>query len=142
MGFTPSSGEELQAEYFIPLERAVEAIKSVFTLKEDIKPYILITEIRSIAPDKLWMSPCYEQPSIAIHFTLKQDVEGVNNLLPKIEEKLRPYNPKPHWGKLFSFEPKYLQSQYPRLDDFKKLVREHDPDGKFRNEFIEKNLFG
>ena len=142
MGFTPSSGEELQAEYFIPIENAADAIKSVATLKEEIKPYILITEIRSIAADKLWMSPCYEQPSIAIHFTLRQDVEGVNNLLPKIEEKLRPFNPKPHWGKLFLFESKYLQSQYRRLDDFKKLVSEHDPDGKFRNEFIEKNLFG
>jgi xylitol oxidase len=141
MGFTPSSGEELQAEYFIPLNHAVDAIKAVATLKDEIKPFILITEIRSIAQDQLWMSPCHEQPSIAIHFTLKQDIDGVNKLLPLIEEKLKPYNPKPHWGKLFSFEPAYLQSQYPRLNDFKKLVNEFDPEGKFRNNFIEKYIY-
>jgi xylitol oxidase len=122
MGFMPSSGEELQAEYFVPMSSAMEAIRAVATLREDIKPYILITEIRSIAADKLWMSPCYDQPSIAIHFTLKQDIEGVSSLLPKIEEKLAPFNVRPHWGKLFTILPAVLQSRYPRIDDFKKLV--------------------
>lgn len=142
MGFTPSSGEELQAEYFVPIDKAVEAIKAIATLKEKIKPYILITEIRSIAPDKLWMSPCYDQPSVAIHFTLKQDVDGVSKLLPFIEEQLKPFYPKPHWGKLFAFEAKALQSKYSRINDFKDLVMEHDPEGKFRNDFIDQYIFG
>jgi len=140
MGFTPSSGEELQAEYFVPMELAVQAIQAVATLKDEIKPYILITEIRSIAADTLWMSPCYNQPSIAIHFTLKQDIEGVNKLLPKIEEKLSPYNAKPHWGKLFTLSPSVLASRYSQMESFRKLALELDPEGKFRNEFIDKNV--
>lgn len=142
MGFTPSSGEELQAEFFVPRQNAVEAIKAVETLRQEIKPMLMITEIRTIDADNLWMSPCYHQPSIAIHFTLKQDVDGVNNLLPKIEEKLAPFGVKPHWGKLFTIAPAILQSRYEKLPDFQQLVNQYDPEGKFRNEFIDKNIFG
>ena len=142
MGFTPSSGEELQAEYFVPRSRAVEAIKAVAALRDEIKPLLMITEIRTIDADNLWMSTCYQQPSVAIHFTLKQDVEGVPMLLPKIEEKLAPFGVRPHWGKLFTIAPTILQSRYEKLEDFKQLVKQYDQEGKFRNEFLERNLFG
>ncbi len=141
MGFTPSSGEELQAEYFVPRQHAVEAIKAVSTLRDEIKPVLMITEIRAIDADNLWMSPCYHQPSIAIHFTLKQDNEGVNALLPKIEEKLAPLGVKPHWGKLFTIPPSVLQTRYEKIADFRRLINQYDPEGKFRNEFIQTNIF-
>jgi xylitol oxidase len=140
MGFTPSSGEELQAEYFVPIEKAWEAVSAVALLREEIRPYILITEIRSIAADQLWMSPCYQQQSIAIHFTLKQDVDGVSKLLPRIEQALAPFGAKPHWGKLFTIDPKTLQSRYPRIEDFRALRKEMDPEEKLINEFIRTNL--
>jgi xylitol oxidase len=141
MGFMPSSGEELQAEFFVAREHAVEAIKAVQTLKDEIKPLLMITEIRTIAADDLWMSPCYHQDSVAIHFTLNQNTEGVMKLLPKIEEKLSPFNVRPHWGKLFTLDPNVLQSRYERLSDFKKLIAQYDPEGKFRNDFVNTNLF-
>jgi alditol oxidase len=142
MGFTPSSGEELQAEYFVPRNQAVEAINAVAALKDKIKPYLMITEIRTIDADDFWMSPCYHQPSVAIHFTLKQDVEGVNALLPLIEEKLAPFGAKPHWGKLFTLSPATLQSRYEKIASFQQLIAEYDPEGKFRNEFVDVNVFG
>jgi xylitol oxidase len=141
MNFTPSSGEELQAEYFVPRERAIDAIKSVQTLKDEIKPLLMITEIRTIAADKLWMSPCNNQDSVAIHFTLNQNTEGVLRLLPKIEEKLSTFGVRPHWGKLFTLSPTVLQSRYPRLNDFKQLIAQYDADGKFRNDFVNSNLY-
>jgi xylitol oxidase len=140
MGFTPSSGEELQAEFFVPRQQAVEAIKAVQTLHNEIKRFIMITEIRTIDADNFWMSPCYHQPSVAIHFTLKQDMEGVNTLLPKIEEKLAPFNAKPHWGKLFTIPPATLQARYEKMTEFQKLIQQHDPQGKFRNEFLNENV--
>lgn len=137
LGFTPSSGEELQAEFFVPRERAVEAIRAVAAAhREDLKKLLMITEIRTIAKDELWMSPCYHQDSVTIHFTLKQDIEGVNAFLPKLEATLMPFNPKPHWGKLFTFTKDVLKSRYEKMDDFKGLVAKYDPAGKFRNDFI------
>jgi xylitol oxidase len=139
MNFTPSSGEELQAEYFVPLTHAVEAIKAVANLKAEIKPVLMITEIRTIDADNFWMSPCYHQPSVAIHFTLKQEAEAVNTLLPKIEEAL---NVRPHWGKLFTVSPETLRSRYEKMEDFENLIKQYDPQGKFRNQFLDKNVFG
>jgi xylitol oxidase len=142
MGFTPSSGEELQAEYFVPMDQAVEAIKAVNTLKDEIGPLLFISEIRTIDADNFWMSPCYHRPSVAIHFTLKQNNDGVQKLLPKIEEKLAPFNVRPHWGKLFTIPPATLQARYERIGDFRELVERYDPAGKFRNDFINNNIFG
>lgn len=142
MGFTPSSGKELQTEYFVPLSNAVDAIEAVYRLGKEIGPHLFITEIRTIAADDLWMSPCYHQTSVTIHFTWKQETEAVLNLLPQIEKALAPYNARPHWGKVFTMSPKVLDSRYEKLSDFKKLVAEYDPQGKFRNEFLEKNIYG
>ncbi len=141
MGFTPSSGKELQTEYFVPIGRAVEAIEAVSRLGKQINPHLFITEIRTIAADDLWMSPCHNQTSVAIHFTWKQETDAVLQLLPQIENELARFNPRPHWGKIFTMAPKILQSRYERLDDFKKLAAEFDPQGKFRNEFLEHNPY-
>jgi xylitol oxidase len=142
MGFTPSSGKELQSEYFVPLHHAVEAIEAVSRLSKQIGPHLLITEIRAIAADDLWMSPCHKQTSVTIHFTWKQETEEVLKLLPLIEKELSPFNARPHWGKVFTMEPKVLESRYERLADFKKMVLEYDPTGKFRNAFLERNIYG
>ena len=142
MGFTPSSGKELQSEYFVPLKHAVEAIEAVSKLGKQIGPHLFITEIRTIAADNLWMSPCHNQTSVTIHFTWKQETEAVMKLLPLIEKGLAPFNPRPHWGKIFTMEPKVLESRYEKLADFKKLVAEYDPKAKFRNGFLDHNIYG
>jgi xylitol oxidase len=142
MGFTPSSGKELQSEYFVPLHHAVEAISAISRLGKQVGPHLFITEIRTIAGDNLWMSPCHNQTSVTIHFTWKQETEAVLKLLPIIEKELSPFNARPHWGKVFTMSPKVLESRYEKLADFKKLVAEYDPHGKFRNEFLSHNLYG
>ncbi len=141
MGFTPSSGKELQAEYFIPRKNAVEAMLAVSRLSKQIGPHLFISEIRTIAADKLWMSPCRNQDSVAIHFTLKQEIPEVSRLLPLIEKELEPFNVRPHWGKLFTISAKQLSSRYEKMADFKKLIASYDPNGKFRNEFLKQTVY-
>jgi alditol oxidase len=141
MGFTPSAGKELQSEYFVPRQHAVEAILAVEHLRDQVSPHLLISEIRAIAADELWMSPCYEQPCITIHFTWKQDWPAVRLLLPVIEKELAPFHARPHWGKLFTTSPADLKSIYKKMPEFIALSSKYDPRGKFRNEFLSKNIF-
>ena len=141
MGFTPSAGKELQSEFFVPRKHAVEAILAVERLHDHISPHLLITEIRTIAADNLWMSPCYQQESIAIHFTWKQDWPAVRKVLPAIEKELAPFGMRPHWGKLFTLSPAVLRSRYKRLPEFRELATKYDPQGKFRNEFLNTYVF-
>jgi xylitol oxidase len=140
MGFTPSSGKELQAEYFVPHQHAVEAILAIARLGARIGPHLFISEIRTIAADDLWMSPCYKQASVAIHFTWKQDWPAVRQLLPVIEKELAPFKARPHWGKLFTMGQPALATLYDRLPDFRREIAEYDPRGKFRNEFLRTHI--
>jgi len=141
MGFTPSAGKELQTEYFVPRQHAVEAILAVERLRDQISPHLMISEIRTIAADKLWLSPCYGQACVTIHFTWRQDWPAVKMLMPLIEKELAPFKARPHWGKLFTMPPGELHSIYKKLPDFIQLSKKYDPHGKFRNEFLSTNIF-
>lgn len=141
-GRTASVGHELQSEYFVPRAKAVDAILAIEeTLRDQIGPHLYITEIRMIAADELWMSTAYQRDSVTIHFTWKQEWEAVRKLLPQIEKVLKPFHPRPHWGKLFTLSPSRLQSSYEKLDDFRCLAAKYDPTHKFRNDFLNTNVF-
>jgi xylitol oxidase len=140
MGFKPSAGKELQSEYFVPIEHAYEAMMAIEELHDKITPHLFISEIRTINADNFWMSPCYKRTCVALHTTWKQE-DSVMTLLPVLEEKLAPFNPVPHWGKLSAIAPSVLQSAYQKLGDFKQLINRYDPNGKFRNEFVDKMLY-
>jgi len=141
MGFTPSAGKELQSEYFVPRKNALDAILAVEKLHEKVGPHLMITEIRTIKADDLWLSPTYKQDCVAIHFTWKPEWPEVSKLLPIIERELTPFKPRPHWGKLFTMPPKELQSRYEKLPDFLALAKKFDLNGKFHNEFLDTNIF-
>jgi xylitol oxidase len=142
MNFTPSSGAELQTEYFVPREHGYEAILAVEQLRDRITPHLFITELRTIAADNLWMSMAYQRDSMGIHFTWKPQWDAVRQILPLIEEKLAPFNARPHWAKLFTTPHTRLQQLYPKFADFQALARRYDPNGKFRNDFLNKNVYG
>jgi xylitol oxidase len=141
MGYTPSSGQELQSEYYIPRRYALDAIFAVSTLKEKLAPWLFISEIRTVAADDLWMSPCYNESCITIHFTWKPDWTAVCSLLPEIEALLAPFNARPHWGKLFLMEPGIIHGLYQKLPGFVQLAAQTDPEGKFRNSFVDRYIF-
>jgi alditol oxidase len=141
MGFTPSTGKELQSEYFVPIEHAYDAMMAIEKLNDKITPHLFISEIRTINADNFWMSPCYKRTCVAFHTTWKQEVNTVIGLLPLMEEQIAPFNPIPHFAKLFTMSPATIRSRFEKLSDFKQLVAKHDPNGKFRNEFLDKTLF-
>jgi xylitol oxidase len=136
----PSAGDELQAEYIVPRDRFLEAFALVSELREQIRDVIQITEIRTIAADGFWMSPAFGRPSVGIHFTLRPDRSRVEALLPEVERRLKPLGARPHWGKLFTMSAADLQEQYPKMEDFRRLLAKFDPTGKFRNPFLDRTV--
>jgi xylitol oxidase len=142
MGFTPSSGVEIQSEYIVPRSHAVSAIEAVMRIGSKIRPLIQVSEIRTIAADTLWMSPQYGQDTVAIHFTWKPEQERVERALVELERALAPFEPRPHWGKLFLADAKTIGPMYERLGDFAVLLDRLDPRGAFRNEWLESRVLG
>jgi xylitol oxidase len=142
MDYTPSNGDELQSEYFVPRQHAYAALRAIEQIGGHVAPLLQISEVRTISADNLWMSPCYQQACVAIHFTWKKNWPAVQKLLPRIEAQLAPFNARPHWGKLFTMPAARLQSLYAKLPDFQQLLRYYDPHGKFRNAFLDTYIFG
>jgi xylitol oxidase len=140
--FTPSNGEELQSEYILPLEHGPAAIQAVRSIADTLAPLLFVSEIRTGAADEFWLSPFYRQQSVALHFTWKPLQADVEAVLPALEELLRPFGARPHWGKLFTPSTHDWEALYPRFADFRALADMHDPDGKFRNALLDAILGG
>ncbi len=132
--FEPSgAGDELQSELILPREHAVEALRALFAIGERIRPVLHISEVRTVAADDLWLSPFHGRDSVGVHFTWIKDPEGVRPVLELVEETLAPYEPRPHWGKLFTRWPSCPE----RL---RSLAARLDPEGKFANDFTRRLL--
>lgn len=138
--FTPSNGEEIQSEYLVPRANAVTAIEAVRSLGPVIAPLLQISEIRTAAADDLWLSSAYGTDVVGLHFTWLRDQEGVEAVLPALEDALLPLGARPHWGKLYLDRDRVVPSLYPRLDDFRALADRFDPTGRFRNPFLTRLL--
>ena len=133
-----AGGDELQTEYFVDRRHAVDAIRTLRSLGDRISPHLHATEIRTAAADDLWLSPAYQRDCLCIGFTWRKHPTEVMALLADIEAALAPYEPRPHWGKLFVFTAEDLARRFPRLPDFVDLTRTYDPTGAFSNPFLER----
>ncbi len=142
MGFTPSSGEEIQSEYLLPRRHAVAAIEALRALAGTLRPLVQACEIRTVAADRLWMSPQYGRDTAGIHFTWHRDQAAVERALVDVEAALAPLAARPHWGKLFLAGAAAIGPLYERLPDFARLAGRLDPRGAFRNEWLEDHVLG
>lgn len=141
-GFTPSSGEELQSEFFVARADAVAAIEAVRGLADAIVPHLLVSELRTIAGDSLWLSPQQGRETLALHFTWRRRPREVEAVVAQIEAALAPFDARPHWGKVFTAEAAALALLYPRMGDFRSLRERMDPDGRFVNEWLRQRVLG
>lgn len=142
MEFTPSTGHEIQTEYFVPFEHAYAAVEAVESLRDQITPHIFVTELRAVAADDLWMSMAYERRSLAIHFTWKPEWDAVLRVIPQIEAKLLPFAPRPHWAKVNTLGAAHTRKVYPKLAAFEALRKKLDPQGKFVNAYLHEKVLG
>jgi xylitol oxidase len=138
----PSSGAELQTEYLVPRRHAVAALDAVQAMAPQVAAVLQVSELRTVAADDLWLSMAYEQDSLALHFTWVDDAAAVAPVVAELEQRLAPFGPRPHWGKVFSMPPAAVQPLYPRLTDVVALRRKLDPDGVFGNAMVDEYLGG
>lgn len=142
MDATPSTGEEIQGEYLVDRADLIPAIDALRALAPRMRPHLLVSEIRTVAADDLWLSMASGRESAAIHFTWKREADAVAALLPAIEDALAPFAPRPHWGKTFAMEAEVLSGRYPHIEEFRRLQHDLDDRGAFRNAFVGRHVLG
>ncbi|MFF5171793.1 FAD-binding protein [Micromonospora sp. NPDC000089] len=138
LGFTPSSGDELQSEYHLPRWAAADALAALDPIADRIAAVLQISELRTVAADELWLSPNQGRDTLAVHFTWIADAAQVLPVVAEVERRLMPFTPRPHWGKVHTVEPAALAATYPRYADFVALLTELDPTGTFRTEQLDR----
>ncbi|MGW2234297.1 D-arabinono-1,4-lactone oxidase [Streptomyces sp. NPDC001759] len=134
--FVPSSGAELQSEYLLPRQYALDALHALDAIRGTVAPVLQTCEVRTVAADTQWLSPAYGRDTVALHFTWFEDTAAVLPVVRRVEEALDGFDARPHWGKVFAVPAAVLRGRYPRLGDFRALARELDPAGKFTNAFV------
>ncbi len=141
-GFTPSSGAEIQSELLVDRAHAAAAIEAVRELSDQIRPLMLVGELRTVAADQLWLSPAYERDSLGLHFTWRREPEAVQAAVAALEAALSPFGARPHWGKAMAAHAATLAPLYPRMDDFRQLRSRLDPRGVFVNDWLIDHVLG
>lgn len=142
LGFTPSTGAELQTEYLLPRDAAPAAFAALRQLGEgnlsaELARLLIISEVRSVAADDLWLSGAYGRPTVGIHLTWHLDVPGVTALLPHLDAVLLPLGARPHWGKLHLQTAAELAPLYPHFSDFHVMRGRFDPTGRFSSSYLD-----
>ncbi|MFD5448946.1 FAD-binding protein [Streptomyces sp. NPDC127100] len=140
--FVPSSGDELQSEYLMAREHAVDALRALDSIRDGVAPVLQTCEVRTVAADEQWLGPAYGRDTVAVHFTWVADTEAVLPVVRRVEAALDAFGARPHWGKVFTTPAAVLRARYPRLGDFGALVADLDPRGKFTNAFVRGVLAG
>ena len=138
----PASGAELQSEWMVPRRWAVEALRAVRELAPAFRPHLMVSEIRTVAADDLWLSSAYGTDVVCLHFSWTPALDAVIGVLPAMEAALAPFAARPHWGKLFAATAQALEPRFPRLSDFRRLAERLDRRGAFRNACLERHVFG
>jgi xylitol oxidase len=142
IGAVPYVGYEYQSEYFVARKDAAAAMRAIKAVQHLLHPVLVVSEIRTIAGDQLWLSMNYGADSVGFHFSWQREWPNVEKALHVLEEALAPFDPRPHWGKLFVMDAAQIRSRYPRVADFRDLASRLDPAGKFRNAYIDEYVFG
>ena len=138
----PSHGDEIQSEFFVPRRFGLAALSALEQISGSFGNHLIISELRYVAADQLWLSPANTCDSLAIHFTWKNHPGEVRQILGVIDETLEPFGGRPHWGKWFTMDASRIATLYGRLPEFVALVREFDPDRQFNNAYLDRVLFG
>lgn len=122
-----------EMEYELPIEHGPACLDEILhTVRRSGLRTLFPIEYRTVAADDAWLSPFYarDSASISVHQYHRADWRP---LFAVVEPILRKHGGRPHWGKLHALTARELAPLYPRWDDFQRVRRRLDPQGRLLN---------
>ena len=129
-----------EMEYAIPRRFAADAVERVLAAAEAADPPVgFPIEVRFVAGDDSMLSPAHDRDTtyIAVHQYKGMAWEGYFRAVEAIMDE---YGGRPHWGKRHFQTQATLAERYPRWDDFRDARARLDPEGHFRNHYLDRVL--
>ena len=133
---TPRLVKFQEMEYSVPVDH-LEAILRLIdaTIRKEQYAVHFPIECRFVQADNSWLSPSYERDSAYIAIHMYKGME-FSPYFQTIENILKQFEGRPHWGKMHTMNKQEIQAIYPRLDDFNVVRRQLDERGIFLNEYL------
>jgi FAD-linked oxidoreductase len=129
-----------EMEYAIPRSELPAVFRELTTLPESLGERISFPVECRVAPaDDIPLSTASGRDSayIAVHVFRGTSFDRYFNA---VESLMGTVGGRPHWGKLHNLDAAVLRERYPRFDDFLAVRRELDPEGVFRNAYLDRVL--
>jgi FAD-linked oxidoreductase len=139
--FTQNRGVRFrEMEYGLPVENLRPAFDALRALIDERGWRISFpVEVRFAAADDVWMSTAHGRATgyIAVHRYWR---ENPTEYFEAVEQIMRGFGGRPHWGKMHTLDASALRERYPRFDDFVALRDRLDPDRMFQNAYLRRVL--
>jgi L-gulonolactone oxidase len=137
---TPRLVRVVEMEYGIPRECFAEAFERLGRLVDAVgSPITVPVEIRWTGGDDIPLSHASGRDTAYIAVHVYQGVP-YDQYFQGVEAIMGSYGGRPHWGKLHFQSAETLAPRYPGWDRFQALRRRTDPDGRFRNPYLDRVL--
>ena len=130
----------VEMEYGVPLTHLAEAFDRVRQLTRTLSfPVLFPIEVRVSAADDIPLSTGYGRESgwIAVH---QYKGAPYQSYFQGVAAIMDGYAGRPHWGKLHFQTAAMLRERYPEWDAFAAIRARLDPDGIFRNDYLDRVL--
>ena len=125
-----------EMEYAVPREAGLEALREVRALIDRSDWLISFpVEIRFVPADDVPLSTAYGRDSLYLAFHTNPQTDHTD-YFARVEEVLRGYDGRPHWGKLHTRTADDLAPAYPRWQEFQAMRDRLDPDRIFANPYL------
>ncbi|KVG35790.1 D-arabinono-1,4-lactone oxidase [Burkholderia diffusa] len=126
-----------ELEYAVPAEHGKEALRRVRDLiLTKHRDCIFPVEYRFTKGDPAWISPFNNQDSVTISCSGGPNGVDYWPFLKDVDDILRDYGSRPHWGKLHFTNRDDVDRWFPKAEAFRELRRSVDPEGRFLNDHL------
>jgi L-gulono-1,4-lactone dehydrogenase len=137
---TPRYVRFVEMEQSIPREAAADAVRAVRRVIEERGFRVNFpVEVRFVAGDEAFLSPFYGRPSCMLSVMNSRGL-AFEEYFRAVEDISRGFGGRPHWGKVHYRTASELRDLYPEWDRFAAVRSKLDPDGVFRNAYLDRVL--
>jgi L-gulonolactone oxidase len=129
-----------EMEYSVPRAVGMTALQEVRRLIDSSRwDLAWPVEVRATPPDDAWLSPTHGRESLYLAFHVGRGTDH-REYFGAVEELLRDFEGRPHWGKLHRRTAADLAPAYPHWEDFARVRDRVDPDRVFGNDYLDRVL--
>jgi L-gulonolactone oxidase len=129
-----------EMEYSVPREVGMTALTEVRHLIDSSGWDVAWpVEVRTTPPDEAWLSSTHGRESVYLAFHVGRRADH-RDYFGRVEELLRDFDGRPHWGKLHRRTAADLAPAYPHWNDFARVRDRVDPDRVFGNDYLDRVL--